>query len=145
MSEEKQIRIAVSSSDVEAIERAGRGGDVEVAIEPRPEFIDGFSAVLIAGAALLVAKFIRDQVEQLKGGVLIDLRKDSSAPAKRTKEVPYGWVVVLTDDKPVEIEVRDAPKDAAERLLEKIVDGSLKTAADIIKGATKELGAGKAA
>ena len=50
---------------------------------------------------------------------------------------------MITVDGSVKLEIHDAPRDAAERLLEKIIDGTFGTAKQIASAASDALGAEK--
>jgi hypothetical protein len=98
----KEIRLAFDPSDLQIAEEAARRSEVDFQSLPQSQFIDGFSAVLIAGGALLIAKFVLDLIERFRGGIVIDLRSNGKGSIKRDKAVPAGWAVVLTEDGQVE-------------------------------------------
>jgi hypothetical protein len=140
----KQIRILFDNEqDLANAQQVALQSRVDFQVQPKPQIVDPFTAVLIGGAALLIGKFVVDLMDKIKGGVLIDLRPDAKALLTRTKEIPYGWVTVIAPDSTVKIEVRDAPKDASERLLSQIIGGALKTAKEVVTAAVKELGKDK--
>jgi hypothetical protein len=109
--------------------------------EPKAQALDPLSAVLIAGGVLAIAKFVIDIIDRLKGGVIIDQTQPGPVIVKRDGNVPYGWAVVIAKGGAVSIEVRDAPKDAAERLLSQIIEGVFENAAEVAKAAGEALGA----
>ena len=142
MVEEKSIRILLEPEELEQAQEAARAARVDLQIEPRPQILPAVAAVLVAGGVLAVGKFIVDLIDKLRGGVVIDLRPDATNFVSRSRDVPYGWAVVRAADGTVQINVHDAPKDASERLLGMIIDGVIKSAADVAKEAAKVLGAG---
>jgi hypothetical protein len=143
MAEEKSIRIVLEPEELQQAEEAARTARVDLQTEPSPEIIPVVAVVLVAGGALLVGKFVVDLIDRLRGGVVIDLRPDAKDFIRRNREVPYGWAVVRAADGSVSINVHDAPKDASERLLGMIIDGVIKSAADVAKEAAKALGGDK--
>jgi hypothetical protein len=52
-------------------------------------------------------------------------------------------VVVAADGQKVDINVKDAPKDAAERWVEDIINGVVKSASDVADSAAKAFGKDK--
>jgi hypothetical protein len=134
------VRIVVPDGEMgDAQERARQAG-LDMQILPKKQVVDPFTWILIGGAALATAKFINDLVEHSRGGLVVDLGAGEDAKINRNADVPYGWVLIISPDgKHVRIEVHDAPKDAAERLLSEIISGGYKTAADIAKAARNVL------
>ena len=143
----KQVRIVFDeeSADTEVPDAKKIASQLRVDLqeEPQAQFVEPVTAILIGGGALLLGKFIVDLMEKMKGGVLIDLRPTATPLVTRKKDIPYGWATVIAADGSVEIEVHDAPKDAAERLLSEIIEGALKTAKEVAAAATERLGADK--
>ena len=140
----KQIRILFDNEqELADAKRTALQLQVDFQVEPKSQFVDPVTAVLIGGGALLLGKFVVDLIEQIKGGVLVDLRPGAKALVTRTKEMPYGWVTVIARDGTVKIEVRDAPKDASERLIGQIIEGGLKSAKEVATAAVEALGKGK--
>ena len=92
-----------------------------IADEINPQFVDPVTAVLIGGAVLAVAKVIHDWIGEYRGGTQID-RSVSPAVISRSKQIPWGTVVVIASDGKVSIQVEDAPKDALERWIEKLME-----------------------
>jgi hypothetical protein len=123
----------------DAIQSASSVG-VDLRVEPKPEVIEPISWILIGGAAIAAGKFLFDLFDKLKGGVLIDLRPNASKLVCRDKDIPFGWATVIAADGSVKIEIHDAPKDAAERLLSEIVDGAFSTAKQVASAAADALG-----
>jgi hypothetical protein len=125
---------AVNGILIETRTRGGRdiGG-------PRKEF-DTVRAILIGGGALAIAKFITEGWDRRKGGVVVDLRPGAEAEIRRSKDVPFGWILIFPrNDGAVRIEVKDEPKDWVERILEKIIGGTLGTVRDIAATAKERL------
>lgn len=142
--EEVQVQIVVPEGELGNAQELARRAGLDAQVQPKLQIADPFTWILIGGAALATAVFIRDLVERAKGGVVINLNATGSAKIDRNKQVPYGWVLIVSPDgKDVSIEVHDAPKDTTERLLSEIISGGYKTAADIIEEARKVLPAGK--
>jgi len=111
-------------------------GEVGLAIEP-------VTAVLIAAGVAALAGFIRDWIISSKGGTVVDLTPDAKDKIYRDKALNYGWLMVISADGKVEVNVKDAPKDATERLIEAVISGTFKSVADIAKLAKDALGADK--
>jgi hypothetical protein len=139
-----QVQIIVPETELGNVQTLARKAGLDAQVEPKPQIVDPFSWILIGGAALATAAFIRDLVERSKGGLVIDLSASGSQKVRRNKEVPAGSVVIFSSDgKDVRIEIHDAPKDATERLLSEIVSGGYKTAKEIADAARKVLPAAK--
>ncbi len=108
-------------------------GEVEVQMAP-------ITAVLIAAGVAVVAKFVADWWERLRGGLVIDMRPNAEDQIRRDRNVPYGIIVIFpTDGGQVKIESHDMPKDGIQQLLEFVISGAYKTVLDIAKIAKKAL------
>ena len=134
--ERRQVYESVNASNAEMTEQRARSADGG----PEPEVIEPVTAMLIAGGVVAVAKFVSDWIERRRGGLVLDLRPGTEHEIRRDPEVPFGFIVVIQSDGAVKIDVKDAPKDAMERLLSQIIDKTFSTAAAIAKAAGKELG-----
>lgn len=89
-------------------------------IGPRPEFT-GLEILAIAGAAVLVAKFITSEIEKSKGGVRIDLGQDGKKMVRRDKNLPYGYVLIYGGGDQARLDIAEQPKDWMDRFLETII------------------------
>lgn len=139
-----QVQIIVPDAELENAQQLARSAGLDAQIQPKAQLADPFSWILIGGAVLATATFIRDLVERSRGGLVIDLGRGGSERTRRQREVPFGWVLIFSPDgKEVSIEVHDAPKDTTERLLSEIVSGGYKTAVDIAEAARKILPSNK--
>lgn len=144
MPDDRSISILLIDEDLGTAQELARTMRVDLQILPKAQMIDPFTAILIGGGILLTGKFVVDLIDRLRGGVVIDLRPAAHYLVRRDRSLPYGWVVVeAPDGQSVKIETRDAPKDAAERLLSTIINGTLKTAQDVAKNAKEVLGEDK--
>ena len=144
IAEQKSVLIALDERDLGSAQDLARSLKVDLQIQPGAQFLDPLTAILVAGGALLVATFVVELIDKARGGMIIDLDPDAEHLARRDRSVPAGWVVIVdADGKSVKIETHDAPKGVSERLLERIIDGTFKTATDIAKAATEALGVGK--
>lgn len=150
MSERFTLQLAIEDDDDLTAAKAAAwdvpGLDVQAVGEPDSGGFDNqfepVTAVLVAGAAVLVAKFVTDWWERRKGGLVLDQRP-GKPEIRRDKALPWGYVVIYpTDGAVVRIETRDAPKDALQQLLESIVGGVLGNSDDITAAAVKALGEG---
>jgi hypothetical protein len=131
-----ELLSAVNGTLVETRTRSGRRVDTDV---PQSEF-DPVTAILIGGGALAIGRFVIGWLERRQGGVIVDLRTGAEAEIRRSKDVPFGWILILPrDNGAVRIEVKDEPKDWVERILEKIIDGTLGTVRDIAASAKERL------
>jgi hypothetical protein len=83
--------------------------------------LDPITMVVLVGAGLSFGKFIISVLDKRKGGMYIDL---GTAPptVERSKEVPFGVIVILTVDGNVEIRTLDEPKDALERMITEAIN-----------------------
>jgi len=144
MANTRSIRILLNDEDLGAAQEVARTTGIDLQILPKPQVVEPFTAILVAGGVVLTVKFVADLIDRFRGGVVVDMRPDAEYFARRDRSLPYGWAVIIAaDGKTVKIETRDAPVDAAERLLKAIVDGTLKTSQEIAKAAKDALGAGK--
>jgi len=112
------------------IPREPREGEIEPAILP-------IVAVLIGAAAVAVAKIVHDIVTEWPGGVIIDLREGAKDQVRRSRNSPYGYVLIYPEAGDVRVSVEDAPKDAMERLLDSVIDNVTKSATDIATAIAK--------
>jgi len=138
--EQIEITLLLDSEGAVVAQELGQTSKVDLKTEPKKELIDGISAVLIAGGVLAIGKFVFDFIDRIRGGVVIEVGSDGKVSVRRDKALPLGWAVVETASGTVSIEVHDAPKDSAERILAGIVEGALKTPDEIVELA-KKLGA----
>lgn len=145
MLERKSIRVAVGGKEEARIaEEVANAAGLDLQIQPRPQFAEPVTVLLVGAGTLVLAKFIVDLVDRLRGGIVIDLRPAANTFVRREHSVPYGWALVLAvDGRSVAIETHDAPKDAAERLISEFIAGTLKNSAEIIKAATAAVGGAK--
>jgi hypothetical protein len=144
MSEDKSITMALESDDLGPAQELARAHKVNLEIKPQEQFIDPLSIVLIFGGAVAIAKFTVDLFDRFHGGVIVDLKPEAKQLVRRDKNLPYGWIVVVaTDGKKVDINVKDAPKDTAERWVEDIINGVVKSANDVANSAAKAFGKDK--
>jgi len=100
----------------------------------QPMLVDGVSAVVLAGAVAGLVKVIGDFIDKRRGGTIIDRTAD---PIRVTRDrgVPWGHVVIMFEDGTIEVEVHDAPEDALERWLTKLLElpkDALKAAAEAL-------------
>lgn len=110
--------------------------DEGLAIEP-------VTAVLIGAGILALAGFVRNWIISQQGGTVVDMRPDATDQIYRDKDVNYGWLLVITADGKVEVNVKDAPKDSSERLIEQVISGALKGVKEVAEKAKELLGGDK--
>jgi hypothetical protein len=134
------LRIVLERDELHLAQDLARRDGVRVEVEPQPHVVEPMTAILVAGGALLVAKFVVDLIDRLRGGLVIDLRSGTRREIRRDRGVPYGWVTIITADGTVKVETHDAPRDAAERLLNQILSGALTTPTQIANAASEALG-----
>jgi hypothetical protein len=101
-------------------------------------FLDPITAAVLIGGALVAARFVLHVIDVYRGGVEINLTVKPPT-VKRNKEVPFGYVVTLTADGKVDVNTKDEPKDAIERMVESIlklpVDATVSTVKAAIEAA----------
>lgn len=110
-----------------AVEVFQSAPDVTIETDRRglqPQAVDPVSAVLIAAGVLATAKFVADWWERRRGGLIIVLNRDSGPDISRHNSLPYGYVLITSPDGATELTVRDAPKDATERLLAQVIESA---------------------
>jgi hypothetical protein len=73
-------------------------------------------AVVILGLAHGLAHLVMSIVEKVRGGVVIDLTGDIP-DIRSDRDLPRGWMVVLTKDGIVELKKEDLPPDGLERVV----------------------------
>jgi hypothetical protein len=143
MSDAGFYEIALEDKDVEAAQGAARAAGIDLEIQPKSQIVDPISIILIATGAVATGKFLVDLIDRLQGGIVVDLRPSARHLIRRDHSLPYGWALVIAVDGTLSVNVHDAPKDAAERLISDILHGVLKSASDISDAASKTLGPGK--
>lgn len=144
MTVSREIRIRLEDNLVHMAHQSAKDARVDISVEPKPEVIDPFTVIVVGGGSSPDRQVCVDLWDRLRGGMVIDLRPSASELVRRDSSIPAGFVVIFaTDGNGVKIEVHDAPKDASERLLERIIDGTLSSAAEIAKEAAKVVGVGK--
>jgi hypothetical protein len=141
-----RIRVQDEKDLATAHELVGQYSDVEMEASSGPPG-EGFSgqiepitAVVIGAGAALIAKFVADWWERLRGGLVIDLRDNAEDQIYRDRDMPYGYVAIFpADGGSVQLETKDAPKDALHQLLESVISGTFKSLTDITTAATEAL------
>lgn len=130
--------VAATIDGTEVREASAPPGDgYETAMEP-------VTSILVGVAVASAAVFLRGWWERLKGGLVIDQRPDAVEPIYRTNNVPYGYIVTYpADGGKATIDVRDAPKDEIERLIELALGGVFKSIIDLRDKAAEIVGADK--
>jgi hypothetical protein len=140
MTQEKSIQIAIDQGDLEAFQTLARHHKVDLEVEPKPQILDPISIILIGGGVIAVTKFTVDLIDKYRGGIIVDLRPSAKRLVSRDKSVPAGWALVVAADGKINIDVKDAPKDALERWVSEIIQGVLKNAKDVAAAAAKAFG-----
>jgi hypothetical protein len=143
MSEDKSIQIVLENDELEAAQASARTAGVDFEIQPKSQFIDPVSIILVAGGVWAIGVFVVELLDRRHGGIIIDLRPSAQQLVRRDRSVPYGWALVIAVDGTVSINVHDAPKSASERLIGEIIQGVLKSASDVAAAAAKAIGADK--
>jgi hypothetical protein len=139
-SSEKSISIGIDNEDLKVAQEFAIEAGAELQLDTKLQFGDPVSIVLIAGGIMAVTKVTFDLIDKYRGGMIVDLRPSAEQLVRRDKSVTAGVALVITDDRKVRIEVKDAPKDALERWVSEIIRGVLKTAKDVTDSASKEFG-----
>lgn len=130
LDEAKQL---AEAEDLSVQEASGGSGGLEPEVEP-------ITMLIIGGGVLAAAKFITGWLDKRRGGLVIDQRDGAKDDLHRDRDVPWGYVVIYPKDGgAVTIETHDEPKDAIERLIAKVISGSLSTVAELAKIAKEEL------
>lgn len=144
------ITVAVRSDDLtwDELEPIVDGvPDVDY-VESYDNAIDPLTLTLIIGGAIAVAKIAIGLWNQWRGGVLIDLNQNP-VQIGRSRSIPFGFFVVIAQGgASVEIDGRDEPESALERLLSSILDLAAEPAnatADAVRGVVAGLGSGGSA
>jgi hypothetical protein len=89
--------------------------------ELQPLLVDGVTPLVVAGAVVGLVKIVSDFIDKSRGGTIID-RTVEPVRISRDRGVPWGHVVILASDGSTEVQVHDAPKDAMERWLTKLLE-----------------------
>lgn len=107
----------------------------------KPEVIEPVSATIVG---ILAAKFVIDWWDRRKGGLVIDLRPDVEDEIYRDPDLPFGYVIIFAPEGgKVTVEVKDAPKDAWERLLKDVIGGAFDSVSAVAEAAGKVVGTDK--
>jgi hypothetical protein len=99
------------------------------------------AAVLIAGAASVVASFLYRVFTTDNRGMVIDLRPGADPTVSR--DAPEGFVITIAaDGGTVKVDVNDAPKSDVERLMALLLEKTIGSAADAVSAVKEALGEG---
>lgn len=113
--------------------------------EPSGEFegqVEPITMVLIGAGVVAAVQFVMTWWEKRRGGLVIDQRPEAKDDVYRDRDLNYGYVLIYPrDGGDVRLETKDMPKDAVTQLLEAVVAGAFKSAADLAKAAKDALGA----
>lgn len=114
--ESEVVFVAESADDYSALRSLADEHNLSMSIddELQPQLVDGVTPVLIAGAVVGAVKLVTDWIDKRRGGTIID-RTYTPTRISRSSGVPWGMVAVIASDGKVEVQVKDAPKDAMER------------------------------
>ena len=115
----------------EGLRRAEDGEVEELALDP-------ITAAVLVGVGLAVGKFVLRVINEYRGGVRLDLTT-KPAVIKRDRDVPYGWIVTLAADGKVEIDTKDEPKDAIERMVESVLKLPIDATVEKVKAAIEAI------
>jgi hypothetical protein len=141
-----QIRIGIDElDDLTAIQDLADDVDLEEVIGDGAGGLDTLvepvTAVLIGAGVVAIAKLVWSWWDRRRGGLVIDQRPGATDTIRRDPDVPWGWAVVYPPDGgKVDIQTKDEPKDAWERLLGDVLSGTLKGAGDVAEKAKSQLG-----
>ena len=96
--------------------------------------LDPATALIVVGGALGLARFVVSIFERHRGGIRIDLGTIPPT-VDRTKDIPFGTIIIFTTDDDVRIETVDEPKDAVERMVSDLLKLSMPADAAAVKAA----------
>lgn len=145
MMSERELRIRMDDDDdLRAAHDTAKAQKVdfrEVVPPLKPEVIEPVSAIIVGA---LAAKFIVDWWDRRKGGLVIDLRPKAEDEIYRNPDVPFGYVIIFAPEGgKVTVEVKDAPKDAWERLVSDVIEGAFGSVSAVAEAAGKVVGTDK--
>lgn len=96
--------------------------------------LDPLSAAVLIGSAFAVGRFVMHVIDVVRGGVRVDLGDPPTI--KRDRNVPFGWAFIFTKDgDKVDIEVKDEPKSAVERMFEAVFKLPVDATVSMVKAA----------
>lgn len=96
--------------------------------------LDPLTAAVLIGSALAVGQFVMHVIDVVRGGVRVDLGDPPTI--KRDRSVPFGWAFIFTKDgDKVDIEVKDEPKSAVERMFEAVFKLPVDATVSMVKAA----------
>ncbi len=79
------------------------------------------AAVVIMGLANGLALIIMSILGRVQGGTVVDLTGERP-DVRGDRDVPRGWMIILTKDGQVELKTEDLPPDALERVATKFLE-----------------------
>jgi hypothetical protein len=100
-------------------------------VDAPPLGLDPVTVVVVTGSVVFVARFILSVWERFRGGVRIDLATHPPT-VERLRAIPYGVLVILTEEKEVRIETHDEPEEAVERILTSILSLPADATAELV-------------
>lgn len=94
---------------------------------------DRVTALQVDGNELNMGRFVNDWWKRgaARGALVLNLRADVENHLSRDPQLPFGNLVVLTEDGSINLEVKHLTKDKAEWLMEQLTCGSRETVAEI--------------
>lgn len=132
---EIQLRIRISDDDdLAAAQKASEVTSVDFTEEleerdptkPQPAIVP-VVAILIGAAVLVAALFVKEWIQTIPGGTVIDMRSDAPDNLYRDKALPFGVIVIWASDGKVTLETKELPKTGIERLIGDVISGVLGT------------------
>ncbi|MTD47641.1 hypothetical protein GKE82_26365 [Conexibacter sp. W3-3-2] len=105
-----------------------------VEFEETLEHLDPLTAAVVFGGAALLGNFLVRLWREIEGGTVIDLTKDP-VQINRSRDLAYGYFLVVAKDGSVKVEAKDEPETALERLTTAVLKLPVDAAASAVKAA----------
>ena len=137
-----EIRLAIAK-DVPAKEAEIAAEDAGLRYDTSRENLDPITAAVVIGGGLALGKFLLRLWNEIQGGTVIDVR-ETPIKIDRSRDLAFGYFMVVAKDGSVTIETKDEPESSIERMVESVLKLPIDATVSTIKAAIESASTGEA-
>jgi len=126
--------ITLNVRDVSARELEMEADGLDVSFEDQLDNVDPVTGAIIIAGVLAAGKLVIRLWREVRGGTVVDLTK-SPVDVSRDSDLPYGYFMVIAEDGSVQIDPKDEPTDAVERMVTAVLKLGFDATVDAVKKA----------
>lgn len=126
--------ITLNVRDVGALDLETGAEGLDVTFEDQLDNVDPVTGAIIIAGALVAGKFLIRVWREIQGGTVVDLTK-SPVDVSRSRGLPYGFFMLIAKDGSVQIDPKDEPTDALERMVTAVLNLGIDATVEALKKA----------